>query len=74
MLLWSWVIGSVGGDNDEWEVRRAWRELGGVIGGTEVNVTRSTRKTLDLDAQRVPLDKTSYAFCESLHIQRTRRY
>lgn len=49
-LLWSWVVGRVGGMNDEWssaEKNQAWSELGGVSGTSKIDVYLSERKTLD---------------------------
>lgn len=56
-LIWSWVVGRIGGVNDEWgevEKRRAWAEVtGGGVGAEdvekekEVRVRLGPRKTLE---------------------------
>ncbi|KZT11751.1 uncharacterized protein LAESUDRAFT_641601 [Laetiporus sulphureus 93-53] len=54
-MIWSWVVGRVGGVADEWglgEARRAWEELGGVWEGEgpsarEVYVRSGYRETLE---------------------------
>lgn len=59
-LLWSFVVGRIGGLNDEWgddEISRAWEELGSrgdVRMGTRNTVTKLNRRKL----------VTNIAFCE----------
>lgn len=83
-LLWSWVVGKVGGVDDRWgaeEARRAWMEVSavgvnvGLVG--EVLVKSGHRYTLE--TARVEntlkdsgleggLGATSYVFCECLEL------
>jgi len=74
VLLWSWVIGRIGGLENEWrpDVERmtAWSELGGTSQGqlaSSVNVVMSVRTTLDEDVVNKELGReatgpTSYIF------------
>ncbi|GJJ08162.1 hypothetical protein Clacol_002370 [Clathrus columnatus] len=51
-LLWSWVIGKIGGMNDEWtrvEKNQAWAELGGLPSTSKIHVHLSKRGTLEND-------------------------
>ncbi|KAH9933272.1 hypothetical protein B0H21DRAFT_780951 [Amylocystis lapponica] len=51
-LLWSWVVGRVGGTDDVWgveEAARAWAEVGGVWGEEGVFVQSEWRDTLQAD-------------------------
>ncbi|KZS99795.1 uncharacterized protein LAESUDRAFT_732875, partial [Laetiporus sulphureus 93-53] len=48
-LLWSWVVGRVGALNGTWgeaEARRAWEEIGGAWGESDLLVETSHRDTL----------------------------
>ncbi|RPD56204.1 hypothetical protein L226DRAFT_535831 [Lentinus tigrinus ALCF2SS1-7] len=57
-LLWSWVVGRIGGTDDSWSERefdRAWVELGGGREGDrshEINVESGMRETLHMDRVR----------------------
>lgn len=70
-LLWSWVVGRIGGDGDDWDVGRAWTELGGELGKENLLVTRGVRDTIgEVEAFQgndtsMPKGRTSYVFCES---------
>ncbi|KAI0927538.1 hypothetical protein AcV5_008051 [Taiwanofungus camphoratus] len=49
-LLWSWVVGRIGGVDDSWgeqEAAQAWRELGGVSNETSILVQSEMRQTLE---------------------------
>ncbi|KAF8588238.1 hypothetical protein K439DRAFT_1613668 [Ramaria rubella] len=76
-LLWSWVVGRIGGDEDEWGAKEqalAWEELGGDPDnvGRNVPVKMTVRKTVEKDRIASTLkasgqtfsEKTSYTFCE----------
>lgn len=74
-LLWSFVVGRVGGDHDVWgqaEMERAWRELGGVRGEESLSIKRAPRATLESmeafwqgeQGPRVPEGHTTPEFCE----------
>ncbi|KAG8885296.1 hypothetical protein FRB98_001881 [Tulasnella sp. 332] len=48
-LLWSWVVGRIGADEDGeegWDFSRAWRELGGELGKETLLVQRGARDTV----------------------------
>jgi len=71
-LLWTYVVGKIGGDRDEWgteQRRRVWTDLGvgggtvdgSVVGGRTVTVQVTKRKTLAEDRVRVALDATGDA-------------
>lgn len=75
-LLWTWVVGRLGGLDDSWgdeESARAWHELGGQE-DKEMRVEAYPRETLD--AERVTANlkeagydtnvRTEYIFCQSL--------
>lgn len=78
-LLWSWVVGRIGGTDDSWSPRdfdRAWAELGGGWEGDhshEIHVESPVRGTLDMDRVRDYLKqggieghfRTNYHFCTS---------
>ncbi|KAI1789382.1 hypothetical protein LXA43DRAFT_893004 [Ganoderma leucocontextum] len=57
-LLWTWVVGRVGGTDDSWgesEAARAWMEVGGALdgdGSNEVQVESGLRDTLRVDRVR----------------------
>ncbi|KAI0718280.1 hypothetical protein C8T65DRAFT_737499 [Cerioporus squamosus] len=57
-LLWSWVVGRIGGIDDSWgsaEFDRAWAELGGGWEGDhspEIHVESGVRDTLHMDRVR----------------------
>ena len=77
-LLWTYVVGKIGGERDEWgaeQRRRVWTELGGgddsVLEGRTVKVSVTKRETLAdervtavLDATGDALGGTQYQFCE----------
>lgn len=78
-LLWSWVIGRIGGDDDQWSMEQqmmAWEELGGDPEDVEleVDVILTRRKTLEQDRVARILEssgqmfskKTTYSFCKWL--------
>ena len=76
-LLWTWVVGRVGGLDDSWgehEMQRAWIELGGEWegeGSREIHVVSGRRQTLETDRVREYLKEggiegqfhTDYHFC-----------
>ena len=75
ILLWSWVVGKHGREDDAWgatELNAAWADLGGseVSDITPVNIQlRSTLekarvKTMMEDAGEVPPAATFYRFCK----------
>jgi Stealth protein CR3, conserved region 3 len=77
-LLWSWVVGRIGGDDDQWGVEQqmtAWKELGGDPEDVErkVDVRLTRRKTVEEDRVTRSLEasgqtsskKTVYSFCRS---------
>lgn len=82
ILLWSWVVGRLGGPHNQWDAAirsRAWSELGSTGAEPEpehpsrneaqITVTISTRETLDQDTVNNVLGRTGatvYAFCECL--------
>jgi hypothetical protein len=48
-LLWSWVVGKIGGELNEWsdeEARAAWKDVGGKEGEGKVLVKRKWRGSL----------------------------
>jgi hypothetical protein len=54
LLLWSWVVGKIGKDDDTWgeeERQQAWEELGGNEFGT-IYVNRKIRKTLEKERMK----------------------
>jgi len=72
-LLWSWIVGRVGGENDVWgekEAMQAWAELGGVWGENDLLVKSGYRETLVksrvekvlADSGLKPQTLTSYVF------------
>ncbi|KAG9003573.1 hypothetical protein FRB93_010991 [Tulasnella sp. JGI-2019a] len=67
-LLWSFMVGRIGGDNGDWDFDRAWRELGGDDDDENLLVTRGVRDTLgELEAFQandtsMPKGKTTYQF------------
>lgn len=73
ILLWSFVVGRIGAEDDSWgpqEASRAWGELRGMEGETTLKAKRRRRDTL---AQLHGLQKsdptmstweTTYIFCE----------
>nr|VWO99700.1 Uncharacterized protein [Ganoderma boninense] len=51
-LLWTWVVGRIGGTDDSWgelEAERAWVEIGGAPENMEVRVDSGLRDTLKAD-------------------------
>ena len=71
-LLWTYVVGKIGGDRDEWgakQRRRVWTELGGsantvgdsVVAGRVVTVQVTKRQTLADERVRAVLDATGDA-------------
>ena len=86
-LLWSWIVGSVGGVNDEWEdvnAQTAWEELGGEIDEASILVEITQRDSLDRrrveqlarggssDGREKNSMSTAYSFSEwSLRSQRS---
>lgn len=46
-LLWSFIVASMGDDDDGWDDWRAWKALGGRLGKNSVAVTRKPRGTLN---------------------------
>ena len=72
-LLWTYIVGKLGGDKDEWgmeQQRRVWAEVGGggdgtvddsVVGGRIITVHVTERKTLDEERVRAALDATGDA-------------
>lgn len=72
VLLWSYIVGSIGADDDTWtheHHRRIWRDLGGNFEDQAIDVVRQPRDTLNrikrgwesLDIS--PL--TTYSFCKT---------
>ncbi|KAI0952888.1 hypothetical protein AcW1_007251 [Taiwanofungus camphoratus] len=72
-LLWSWVVGRIGGVDDSWgeqEAAQAWRELGGVSNETSILVQSGVRQTLEKgriekvlrDSGHKGQSRTSYIF------------
>jgi len=67
-LLWAWVVGSVGGPDDEWsavEGQRAWREVGGAFGEDlaavdELVVASKYRDTLETERVRATMVMHGY--------------
>ncbi|KAG9050664.1 hypothetical protein FS837_003391 [Tulasnella sp. UAMH 9824] len=50
VLLWSYIVGSIGADDDTWtheHHRRIWRDLGGNFEDQEIEVLRQSRDTLN---------------------------
>ena len=72
-LLWSWTVGRLGGDDDEWNNDAAWSALGGGK-GDEIRVGRIRRDSLDANVMSRSLRRagyerpgaTEYLFCESM--------
>lgn len=73
ILLWSWLVARIGGDNDEWrpteEQALAWSELGGVPHTGLLTAQTGPRDTLVEDTINFVLGRkhsspTTYAFCE----------
>ena len=80
-LLWSWVVGRIGGDEDQWGLEQkqvAWEELGGNPEDidNQVVVNMTPRKTLEADRVARTLEasgqtfskRTAYSFCRSLSL------
>ena len=74
-LLWSWIVARNGGLDDEWDemsTSRAWSELGGEVGQTELLVKDGYRDTLSdsrvkayfKESGHRKSDKTWYQFCK----------
>ena len=75
IMLWSWIVGTIGADDDTWgaeEGERAWRLLGGDESTEEIPVTLPQRATLSperleslfLEAGEEPPKETEYLLCE----------
>jgi len=71
-MLWTYVVGRIGGDRDEWgteQRRRVWTELGGgsgtvggsVLGGRTLTVQVIKRQTLAEERVKAALDATGDA-------------
>ena len=71
-LLWTYVVGRIGGDRDEWgteQLRRVWAEVGGsgdavddsVVGGRTVTVHVTKRTTLNEERVWAVLNATGDA-------------
>lgn len=78
-LLWSWVVGRIGGVDDSWgeqEAAQAWRELGGVSNETSILVQSGVRQTLEKgriekvlrDSGHKGQSRTSYIFCACMRV------
>lgn len=67
-LLWSFFVGSIGGDDDQWDADRAWQELGGMAEHDEIKVVRGPRDTLHQLDERLVANgvrpKTHYTYCK----------
>ncbi|KAI0823219.1 hypothetical protein BC628DRAFT_1325337 [Trametes gibbosa] len=62
-LLWTWIVGRVGGLDDSWgdaEATQAWRELGGLKDGAELRVHAYPRETLASDRITAYLKEAGY--------------
>ncbi|KAF7964819.1 hypothetical protein HWV62_2737 [Athelia sp. TMB] len=69
-LLWSFVVGRIGGDDGRWgEVEResAWEAVGGVDGEAEVRVLLTRRRSTDVGRVQGVLRKAGYAWSERTH-------
>jgi hypothetical protein len=75
IMLWSWIIGTIGADDDTWgtkEGEKAWKILGGDESTEEIHVTLRQRATLSperleslfLEAGEEPPKETEYLLCE----------
>jgi hypothetical protein len=75
LLLWSWVVGRIGGDDDslgEQERNIMWDEVGGLADQDQVLIRLAMRHTLEKERVKEALKKggeeeptaTDYAFCE----------
>lgn len=76
ILLWSWVVGKHGRDDDTWgptELDAAWTDLGGSESSDTLHVYLKPRSTLEKarvnktmeEAGEVPPAATFYRFCKS---------
>lgn len=74
ILLWSWVIGKIAGDDNTWtqdDADRAWEEIGGTIGFETAYVNQNMRGTLEKQRVRNHFEKsgeplpraTKFFFC-----------
>ncbi|KAI0671047.1 hypothetical protein C8Q78DRAFT_973893 [Trametes maxima] len=66
-MLWTWVVGRIGGLDDSWgadEASRAWGELGGLKAGDdsahELHVEAYPRETLDPERVKATLSGAGY--------------
>lgn len=75
IMLWSWIVGTIGADDDTWgaeEGEKAWRILSGGESTEEIHVTLPQRATLSperleslfLEAGEEPPKETEYLLCE----------
>lgn len=75
LLLWSWVVAKIGGDDDSWteeDMSRAWGDVGGVEGFGTAYVRLKMRDTLEKERVRETFEHsgepvpaaTSFVFCE----------
>jgi hypothetical protein len=76
IMLWSWVVGMIGADDDTWgteEGEKAWKALGGDQSTEEIQVAVLQRATLSperletlfQEAGEEPPKETEYLLCES---------
>ncbi|KAF7972373.1 hypothetical protein HWV62_18078 [Athelia sp. TMB] len=69
-LLWSFVVGRIGGDDGQWgeaERESAWAAVGGVDGEAEVRVLLTRRRSTDVGRVKGVMRKAGYAWSERTH-------
>jgi Stealth protein CR3, conserved region 3 len=75
IMLWSWIVGTIGADDDTWGVKegeKAWVILGGDENTKEIRVTLRPRSTLSperlessfQEAGEEPPKETEYLICQ----------
>lgn len=78
-MLWSWVVGRLGGLDDGWtqeDSERAWSELGGTMDIDSLDMRTAWRETLEKGRVDATLKRsghtkpgvTTYSFCTCLFI------
>ena len=83
IMLWSWIVGTIGADDDTWgaeEGEKAWKTLGGDKSTEEIRITLPKRATLSperleslfREAGEEPPKETEYLICEC-HISTSNR-
>ncbi|KAI0312167.1 hypothetical protein OF83DRAFT_683401 [Amylostereum chailletii] len=66
-LLWSWVVGRIGTDDDVFDADGAWNALGGAEEPDIMHVPSSERATLDLHGVLNTFDQAGYDYAGDTH-------